>query len=111
MIVCECYKCSGKGHIAAFSGIANGVCFRCKGKGTVTLKHPRKTGKYVSINAMHCTNLFEAQRFRLTEFAKRFPELVDALNHPENEVVKHWIENGMGKLKELVEKLEAFKAT
>lgn len=31
----ECFKCSGRGHIEAFSGIANGVCFRCKGVGKV----------------------------------------------------------------------------
>ncbi len=29
----KCGKCSGKGFIRAFSGIAGGVCFDCEGKG------------------------------------------------------------------------------
>jgi hypothetical protein len=34
----ECFKCSGSGKIAAFSGIANGVCFQCSGSGKLTSK-------------------------------------------------------------------------
>jgi RecJ-like exonuclease len=33
-----CGKCSGTGHINAFSHIAGGVCFMCGGTGKVTLK-------------------------------------------------------------------------
>lgn len=32
----ECPKCLGKGSIAAFSHVANGVCFMCKGTRTVS---------------------------------------------------------------------------
>jgi hypothetical protein len=40
----SCGKCSGKGSINAFSGIANGVCFQCGGVGKV--KYASRTGKW-----------------------------------------------------------------
>lgn len=37
-----CPKCSGNGYIAAFAGVAGGVCFKCNGEGRVAYRAPRK---------------------------------------------------------------------
>lgn len=70
----ECPKCIGNGFIPAFSGIANGICFTCAGAGKVAFK-VKKINKFSPINAMHCKTLAEAQVFRLSEFANRFPQI------------------------------------
>lgn len=33
LVWCSCLKCSGKGHIRGYEGIAGGVCFACGGSG------------------------------------------------------------------------------
>ena len=33
-----CYRCSGKGHIAAFGHVLGGVCFKCGGSGKQSAK-------------------------------------------------------------------------
>lgn len=44
----QCPKCGGKGHIALYNYVANGVCFLCNGHGTVN-----SNGKRVEIKAKH----------------------------------------------------------
>jgi hypothetical protein len=97
-IKCECLKCGGSGYIAAFAGIANGICFTCAGSGTVEIKAARKQNKFSQINAMHCETLEDAQNYRMEQFSIRFPNVVLT----EEDRVK--IANGCGKIKSIVTK-------
>ncbi len=45
----ECWKCSGRGYISAFAGIAGGICFSCEGHG----KRWRPVAKAYSIHARY----------------------------------------------------------
>lgn len=97
----ECQKCCGTGYIPHYAGIANGVCFTCAGNGVVAYR-VKKTNKFSPIHAMHCRTLREAQEFRMVEFTNRFPELAARLTGE----AKYKIENGCGRLKEIVEELQ-----
>ena len=97
-IKCECLKCGGSGYLAAFAGIANGICFTCVGSGIVEIKAPRKQNKFSQINAMHCETLKDAQDYRMAQFSSRFPGLVLT------EDDQYKIANGCGKLQSIVAK-------
>ena len=43
----ECPRCLGKGEIAAYRNVQNGVCFRCGGKGTVPTRPAKPSVKWV----------------------------------------------------------------
>ena len=45
----ECWKCSGRGYISAYAGIAGGICFSCEGHG----KRWRPVAKAYSIHARY----------------------------------------------------------
>jgi len=100
----ECPKCCGKGNIPAFAGIAGGVCFKCAGAGVVNATRS-KANRFAEINAMHCPTLAEAQAYRLSEFSRRFPELVDSLSADAESL--YAVRNGCGKLRWVVERLTA----
>jgi len=96
---CECYKCGGSGYIAAFSGIANGICFTCDGTGKVAFRF-KKQNKFSPINAMHCRTIEEAQEFRMAEFANRFPGITLTADD------EYKIKNGCGNLRQIVSAYE-----
>ena len=96
---CECYKCGGSGYIAAFSGIANGICFTCDGTGKVAFR-VNKQSKFSPINAMHCRTLREAQEFRMAEFGNRFPTITLTAED------EYQIKNGCGNLRKIVDNYE-----
>jgi hypothetical protein len=97
-IKCECLKCGGSGYIAAFAGIANGICFTCVGTGIVEIKAARKQNRFSPINAMHCETLEDAQNYRMEQFSIRFPGLILT----EDDQFK--IANGCGKIQAIVAK-------
>lgn len=52
MFTSECSKCSGKGEIAMYRGIAGGVCFSCRGTGKIVTKTKPQPAKKFAVSAI-----------------------------------------------------------
>jgi hypothetical protein len=89
----DCPKCSGKGRIAAYSGIHGGVCFTCEGRGTVTIlassAKARRTRQARAAAKANAARWAGREDFTIEDFIAHNAKLVAegrAFSSPEHEV-------------------------
>jgi hypothetical protein len=96
MATYECPKCGGSGYIAAYSGIANGVCFMCKGAGKLNYKPKAKKVQPLTPYLAGIIETIKTADFSTMEYG-RLLALRDAAHWPTPhcpDLLKIWRERG-----------------
>jgi hypothetical protein len=84
----NCPKCSGKGNISYYAGIAGGTCFRCKGTGRITARSAQATARAAQREAANdrkrTADLSVKEEAALAKYGDdfRLAKALSKFNHP-----------------------------